>query len=575
MGSLNRSVIAPLSSAIITVLIAGLVVAGIDTVDRNKVEPGTARLEPNGLVEIAIAGTPFVRASHGRTLRANDQVRVIDGRAVLELSNKSKVELRAGSALTVKGADSPTALSLDDGDLLVESGRGDTVAIDGGTATIAVAGDAKLRRGVSLAAGVYEGTARLARNEEGLTIPQYRQAAVVGTGILPPAAGPLTLSVADEWDRRMAGSVMALDEQLTLITQAFEAEAPPDAGPDLYKVWIPKVAALPITPELLQGRAVGENLIGLTLVALDKGDFNSRVAAIFGFRGEGASWGLVAADRAINPNPVIKDLEFALGRLLPDGLPADLVAPVFGGRGRNINIGGRLFPIGGGAGIGGDVSADGSGGTGGSGGNGGTGGTGGNGGTGGPGGSGGTGGGGSGGSGGGGGGGGGGSPKLIDVPPTGTFLDPVLDPLLTPVEDLLSGLLGGLLGQGAPTTGTAAPASPGPVTQPATLPTKVPPPPSPSTTTGSGTTGTVTVTGAGGTGTDTTSSGSTATPTGSGGTTAPSGGGLLGGLLGTTPTTTTTTTIPQPVTTPTTSPPSSGLLGGILGGLTRTVGGLL
>src|SRR5581483_11435822 len=177
MGPVNRSVIAPLSSALITVLIAGLVVAGVDSVDRNKVQPGTARLEPNGIVEVAVDGTPFVRASHGRTLRAKDQVRVLDGRAVLELP-RSKVELRAGSVLTINGDVQP-AVTLEDGDLLVEAGRGDTVVVDGGTANIAVAGSAKLRRGVSLAAGVYEGTARLSRNEEGLTIPQYRQAAVV------------------------------------------------------------------------------------------------------------------------------------------------------------------------------------------------------------------------------------------------------------------------------------------------------------------------------------------------------------------------------------------------------------
>jgi hypothetical protein len=550
IGSLNRSVIAPLSSAIITVLIAGLVVAGIDSVDRNKVEPGTARLEPNGIVEIAVGGTPFVRASHGRTLRARDQVRVIDGRAVLELP-KSKVELRAGSLLTINGDVQP-AVTLDDGDLLVEAGRGDTVIVDGGNATVAVAGSAKLRRGVSLAAGVYEGTARLARNDEGLTIPQYRQAAVVGTGILPPAAEPLNLAASDEWDRRMAGSIMALDEQLTLITQAFEADAPAGAGPDQFKAWMPKGAALPITPELLAGRAVGENLIGLTLVALDKGDFNARVASIFGFRTQGASWGLVAADRAINPNPVIEDLEFALGKLHPEGLPGDIAAPSFGG-GRRINIGGGLFPIGGVNG-GGNASADGSAtggtGTGGSGGTGGTGGTGGGGGT--P---------GSGGGSPGGGGtpGGGGSPKLIDVPPTGTFLDPLLNPLVTPVEDLLSGLLGGLLGQGAPST-SSTPTQPATtsVAAPTTTPTTAP---APATTSGSGTT--ATATGTASTGSGTTSSGST-TPT-------TTSGGLLGAILSS-PTTTTTT---RPTTTTTTAPSSSGLLGGIVGGLTKTVGGLL
>jgi len=221
MGALNRTVVAPLSSAIITVMVAGLVVAGVDNVDRNKVKEGTARLDSSGLVEVSIGGSPFVRASHGRTLGAKDQVRVVDGQAVLALPHNSKVELRAGSALTVNGAAEPE-ISLDAGDLLVETGRGDTVTVDGGTSLVAVAGSAKLRRGVSLAAGVYEGTARLQRNEQGLTIPQYRQAAVVGTGILPPVPEPLSLSPTDEWDRRMLGPVMALDEQLTLFAHSFE-----------------------------------------------------------------------------------------------------------------------------------------------------------------------------------------------------------------------------------------------------------------------------------------------------------------------------------------------------------------
>jgi hypothetical protein len=540
MGALNRSVVAPLSSAILTVLIAGLVVAGVDSVDRTNVQAGTARLEPSGLVEVSVAGAPFVRASHGRTLRAKDQVRVIDGRAVLELP-KSKVELRAGTVLTVNG-DVPVALSLDDGDLLVESGRGDTVAVDGGTALIKVAGSAKLRRGVSLAAGVYTGTARLERNDQGLTVSQYRQAAVVGTGILPPSAEPLSLAPSDEWDRRMLGPVMALDEQLTLITNAFEADAPASVGPDAYKEWVPRAASLPLTPELLAGRAVGENLIGVTLVALDKGDFTSRFQAIFGFRAEGASWGLVAADRAINPNPVLGDLEAALEKAHPGALPGDLVAgPNL--RIPRINVGGGFFPNGGSTGTGADGT--GTGGTGGTGDNGGTGGggTGGNGGggTGGPGGSGGSG-------GGGGGGGGGGSSKLINVPPTGTFLDPVLDPLVTPVEDLLSGLLGGLLGQGAPAGGTSS-ATGSPVvkapTAPATATTPLP---------------AVTPTAPAGT-TSPTATATATTPTTS--------GGLLGTVTG---------LLQPPTTAPpaaSTTSPSSGLLGGILGGLTKTVGGIL
>ena len=103
MGALNRTVVAPLSSAIITVMVAGLVVAAVDNVDRNNVKEGTARLEASGVVEVSVSGAPFVRASHGRTLGARDQVRVIDGSAVLDLPHNSKIELRSGSAITRPG----------------------------------------------------------------------------------------------------------------------------------------------------------------------------------------------------------------------------------------------------------------------------------------------------------------------------------------------------------------------------------------------------------------------------------------------------------------------------------------
>src|SRR5581483_6298762 len=311
-----------------------------DRVDRNQVKEGTARLEASGLVEVSIGGAPFVKASHGRTLGAKDQVRVVSGSATLELPHESKVELRAGSAVTVNGATEPE-VSLDQGDLLVEAGRGDDVGVDGGVSVVSVAGAAKLRRGVSLAAGVYEGTARLQRNEQGLTIPQYRQAAVVGTGIMPQAAEPLSLSPTDDWDVRMLGPVMALDEQLTLFAHTFEAAAPASPDADFYKSISPTVAALPITPQLIAGRAPGENLIGFTLVGLDsKGSFADRFQQVFGFRAQGASWGLVAADQSLNANPVLGSLETALGKLSTTAGTGELALGA-GGGGRTINSGGH------------------------------------------------------------------------------------------------------------------------------------------------------------------------------------------------------------------------------------------
>ena len=150
----------------------------------------------------------------------------------------------------------------------------------------------------------------------------------------------------------------------------------------------------------------------------------------------------------------------------------------------------------------------------------------------------------------------GGSSKLIDVPPTGTFLDPVLDPLVTPVEDLLSGLLGGLLGQGAPST-SGSTGSTAPRLEPGGHASRRDPGrrrhagadhdgrhsrPAPASTT---------------TVHDAPTSGAAARH----GDRSPDGADP----------TTTTTTGPAPRR----PPSSSGLLGGIVGGLTKTVGGLL
>jgi hypothetical protein len=500
VSALNRTVVAPLSSAIVALLLAGIVVVGVDGVDR-KLREGEARLHTEGVVEVAVKGNSYVRASRDRILGRDDRVRVVEGKAVLELPSASTVELRNGSEITLAGGKEPQ-LVLDGGDLLVQAPH-DTVKIDGGVATVSVAGSAKLRRGGSLVAGVYEGNVDLSKNDEQhIGIPQYRQAAAVGTGLLPAAPDPLDLRASDEWDRRMLGQVLSLSEQLEVFARGFESQLPSGGtrGPELFKSVIPVLADAPITPALLAGRAPGESLVGLTLVALDKGDFDDRVKRIFGFRQAGASWGLVAADRDINPNPLLNNLESAIGRLAPVLSPGGALSGSLGGLrggkpGLNEGALGLLGPNGLPAGTVSPATPP-----------------------------------------------GGGSPgtpgqpgpsnpnppsnppsgtpppkkKTIDLPPTGTILDPLLNPLIDPLENLLSGVLDTLLG-----TSTAT----------ASSPTSTSP-----------------------------SSGSTATSVSSPTVTA------------TIPTLSTTTT------TTTTTAPTGGLLGGLsgtVGGLTNTVGGLL
>ncbi|MDQ3947345.1 MAG: hypothetical protein M3357_19740 [Actinomycetota bacterium] len=454
---LNRTVVAPLSSAIIAVMLAGIVVVGVDR-SGVSVQPGEARLEARGIVEVSVDGLSFVRADGSQILSHDDRVRVVDGTARLELPNSSMVELRAGSAVAISdGGDA--ALVLESGDLLVQAPR-DTVEVDGGTALVSVVGAAKLRRDASLVAGVYDGNVMLVRDTNKFPIPRYRQAAAVGTGLLPHAPEPLSLSRNDEWDRRMLPEVLELDTQLNVLGQNFETTLPAGAEvtPEVLAAMVPEAAGA-VTQPLVGGRAPAEKLIGLVLVALDKGDFKTRVERVFGFRSAGASWGLVAADRNLNPLPVIDQLESALEAVRSGGTGGELASDVTEQL-RGL-LGGIGAPdTGSGLGSGEEIAAaspapapgDGKGSApsgskpdGGSQ----------------P----------------------GGQPappsgtppstpppsKRLDVPSTGTVLDPILDPLVDPLESLLSGVLDGVLGT-QPVSEPAIPPPPGATTTATTPP---------------------------------------------------------------------------------------------------------
>jgi hypothetical protein len=286
-----------------------------------------------------------------------------------------------------------------------------------------VAGAAKLRRSSSLVAGVYDGSVLLQSEGQTLGVPRYRQAVAAGTGILPATPRPLDLRATDEWDRRMLGDVISLSEQLEFFGRGFESQLPVDAqvSPQFFKAVLPQLAAEPLTPTILAGRSAGENLIGLVLIGMDRGDFNTRVGSIFGFRADGASWGLVAADRGLNPNPVLSGLESAAGRAVQEGAAGgggslDLA---IGRRGRKGDFAGASAPPAG-SGASGQPVGPGS---------------------------------------------GGGAPgpsrppgspsqpppkqqppRRVIIPPTGTLLDPLLSPITGPVANLLNGLLDSLLG---------------------------------------------------------------------------------------------------------------------------------
>jgi hypothetical protein len=109
---------------------------------------------------------------------------------------------------------------------------------------------------------------------------------------------------------------------------------------------VPDLSDEPITPTELAGRAPGENLIGFVLVSHDMGSFQERYNNIFGFRSQGASWGLIAADRDLSEVPVLNGMEFALGFVSGSG---GVVAETPRGEAAPLGTGGTNNPRTGGA----------------------------------------------------------------------------------------------------------------------------------------------------------------------------------------------------------------------------------
>lgn len=331
-----KRAVAPLAGTMAAILVTGVVLVTMK--DDAGLGEGEAHLFPRGVVEAQIGGAPFARVTEPTLLHRGDRVRVADGHAILELPRAARAELRRATVVRV-GGPRGSALTLEAGDLLAEARRTAAV-IAGGPAIAAVkGGSAKLTRSASLVAGTYEGTIVLRGSGRALEVPRFRQAAAAGRGLLPTGVAPLELRPDDEWDRRLLGGVLELDRQLLSYARGFEAQLPPASATSaaLFSRLVPALRSEPVTPEALSGRSAGENLIGLVMVSLEPGDFAARMARVFGFREEGARWGLVAADRGLAGDLILALVRQALafiGRLLPP-VPETVLPPGPGAGGGN------------------------------------------------------------------------------------------------------------------------------------------------------------------------------------------------------------------------------------------------
>jgi hypothetical protein len=283
--------------------------------------PVAGRLNVEGQAEILHPGEDRREVSRSRNLEAGDRVRIRQGTAVIQLRDDRRFELRQGTDLELLPREAVADIQpmLIAGDLLVVSHpRPMVVGVSNG-AEITVQGDARLSRGVSLLVATYEGTAQLSANGSTLTVPALRQASLPATGVFPGKASPLEYSSSDSWDLRYLSDAMDLSNQLKGRSDGFTSQLGATDGRtvNFFRDLFPRLAAEPaFTASLLNSRrAPGETLVGAAITLEGRrGTFAERWAAVFGFRDDGADWGLVAEDQGVERAPLVTAIDDAISR---------------------------------------------------------------------------------------------------------------------------------------------------------------------------------------------------------------------------------------------------------------------
>jgi len=279
------------------------------------------RLTVDGRARVTAPGGKAEEERGSRTVKFGERIDVVEGTATLRLDGDRQLELRAGTNLELQAAGGggkqvakPLLLQQD---LLVQAAPGArlTVATEGGD--VIVTGGAKLSRGPVLVVSSYDGVVELRAGDRSATVPALREVSVGADGSLGGVV-PLTYDVDDAWDRRFLSEAIEVGNELEARSKGFTAQLGASDGhtPEFLVGLLPGLAGQPDFLGLFDaGRAPGESLVGAA-IALDgtRGTFGERWAGIFGFRDQGAQWGLVALDQGVSRAPLLAAVDAAISR---------------------------------------------------------------------------------------------------------------------------------------------------------------------------------------------------------------------------------------------------------------------
>lgn len=319
-------------------LVAVVAVVALVPACKSSKVAGEGRLDPDGRIVLTRDDQPTT-VSRSRSLMAGDTIEVADGTAKVALPGGDVLELRPRAIVVLDGGP-----DLRSGRMLVTaSGAPRTVRAAG--SQVDAAGAVSLDVTLALRVSVFGGQAVIRSGATTTTVPALREASVPVVGVVQ--SRPLAIDRNDAWDQRLLGEAVVKEPDLESLARGFSSQVATANATSLayYRDLLPGLAreasfqqddierlGRPRGGSGERFRA-GDVLVGAA-VALQgrRGSFDERIQGAAGFRGEGASWTLVAVDQQVpSIDALVKLVDGAVNvaplELAAPGAPPPVVAP--------------------------------------------------------------------------------------------------------------------------------------------------------------------------------------------------------------------------------------------------------
>ena len=283
------------------------------------------RLTVDGRAEVSSPGGKVEEERGSRSVKFGQGVKVVEGTAVIRLDRGRQLDLRTGTNVVLEDAADDgnrplTQPQLLENDLLVQAPPGNRLTVSTEGTDVIVSSAARISRGTVLLVSSYAGDVELrSGNGSSTVVSALREVTVDADGRIVSGPVPLSYDADDPWDRRLLSEAIEVGNELEARSKGFSAQLGATDGRTVEFLLglLPALADQPgFGPTLFDPlRPPGESLVGAAIaLAGSQGSFEQRWAGIFGFRDQGAQWGLVALDQGVTRAPLLSALDTAISR---------------------------------------------------------------------------------------------------------------------------------------------------------------------------------------------------------------------------------------------------------------------